>query len=105
MNTKKKKTIDFEILAKTYPGFIFIAKVAELCGYNPKIRQYLVIDDGMCCNNTGTWLVNLYKITNPAYNPFDECKYPCEETDGVKIAEHRVCLSSANKANRNGKTF
>lgn len=47
-----KNMIDMGRLAQKYPGFAFMGKGAELCGYNPQNSEYLVIDDGMCTNRT-----------------------------------------------------
>ena len=86
-----KNTIEMRILTQKYPGFVLMEKGAELCGYNPQSSEYLVIDDGMCRNDAGTWVVHHYRITSPDFNPFDAYKHP--GNGGVKISERRVVLA------------
>lgn len=90
-----KNMIDMGRLAKKYPGFAFMGKGAELCGYNPENSEYLVIDDGMCRDDTGTWVVHHYRIASPDFNPFDVYKHPGDES--AKISEERVDLSESDK--------
>lgn len=89
-----KNTIEMGILTQEYPGFVFMGKGAELCGYNPQNKEYLVIDDGMCRDDTGTWVVHHYRITSPDFNPFDVYKHPGD--GGVKISEERVSLAESD---------
>lgn len=91
-----KNTIDMGILTQKYPGFSFIGKGADLCGYNPQSSEYLVIDDGMCRDDTGTsWVVHYYRIISSDFNPFDACKHPGDR--GIKISEERVGLAERDK--------
>lgn len=90
-----KNTIDLGILIQKYPGFVFMEKGAELCGYNPQNSEYLVIDDGICRGDTGTWVIHHYKITSPDFNPFDIYKHPGDK--GFKISEERVALAESDK--------
>lgn len=90
-----KNTIEMRILTQKYPGFVLMEKGAELCGYNPQSSEYLVIDDGMCRNDAGTWVVHHYRITSPDFNPFDAYKHP--GNGGVKISEKRVVLAESDK--------
>lgn len=95
-----KNTIKMGILTQKYPGFVFMKKGAELCGYNPQNNEYLVIDDGMSRNDTGTWGVHHYRITSPDFNPFDACKHPGD--GGVKISEERTVLAESDKKEVSG---
>lgn len=87
----EKKMIDIGLLFHEFSGFVFQGKVAELCGFNRSNMQYIVIDDGMCWDDTGTWVVHYYQITNPNFDPFSKYKHPGD--DGYKISEKRVKLA------------
>lgn len=82
-----KNTIEMGILAQKYPGFAFIGKGADLCGYNLQSSEYLVIDDGMCRNDAGTWVVHHYRITSPDFNPFDAYKHPGDRGGKIQKRE------------------
>ncbi len=89
---EEKQVIHIGILFCKYKGFVFIEKVSELCGYNQEKSEYIVIDDGMCWNNDGEWVVHHYLIINPNFDPFSKYKHPGDE-NGRKISEKRVKLT------------
>lgn len=88
----EKKVINIGLLFHKYQGFVFQAKVAELCGFNRDKMEYIVIDDGMCWDSDGIWVVHHYKITNSAFDPYTKHKHPGDD-NGEKISEKRVKLS------------
>lgn len=68
-------TIDINKLMDKYPGYWWIDKGAELCGYNPMANTWIVIDDGMCRSHDGKWIVHNY-ILPKGLDPIKEhCKY------------------------------
>lgn len=83
------KVINICSLFYHYPGFVFLDKGAELCGFNRDKMEYIVIEDGMCSTVTGTWLVHHYKIVNTDFDPFAKDKYPGGK---YKISEKRMKL-------------
>lgn len=85
-----KEGINISLLFEQYPGFAFLDKGAELCGFNRDKMEYIVIEDGMCTAVTSTWVVHHYKIVNTDFDPFAEDKYP--EDEECKISEKRVRL-------------
>lgn len=86
------KMISISKLYERFPEFFFFPKVAELCGFNPNLKWYAVIDDGMRTSGDGTWVVHIYDITNEEFNPFSEIKAPTEN-DGYKILEESINLA------------
>lgn len=81
---KGKLYIDFSCLDRTFPGFIWVSRVHEICGWNPETYQWIVIDDGMCWDETGQWLVHIYQLTEKDHPIEWKWKYHDNET---KIAE------------------
>lgn len=89
---KLKNNIKYEIsiskLTKTFPDFIWMQKVLELCGWNPETHQWIVIDDGMCISEDGTWVVHMYQFP-PSDDPI---KTHYKYGHGEKLIEERYKL-------------
>lgn len=83
-----KKTINLITLFFKFPDFSFISKGSELCGYNKKNNECIIIDDGMCTSHNGSWYIHHYKV-NEDYDFNSCCKYP----DGEKLSEKWVHLT------------
>lgn len=73
---KRRHNIDFGKLTQKYPGFAWVDRCAELCGYNTETREWIVIDDGMCSSYDGKWIVHVYQLPDRIKDPITErCKY------------------------------
>lgn len=59
-----KQEISISCLDKKYPGFIWTTRCHELCGWNPVIHQWIVIEDGVCQDEDGEWCVMLYQLSS-----------------------------------------
>ena len=75
---KKRYEISISKLTKTFPGFIWVDRCLELCGWNPVTHQWIVIEDGMCVDNEGEWVVTIYQLSDnerPIQNNYKYCEH------------------------------
>lgn len=66
---------------------------AEICGYSPSTYKFFIVDDGMCCDDTGCWLVHGWRLKEPFDFKRSLVKYvddDYDEGDGVKILEQWI---------------
>ena len=66
---KTDYTISFAALSWYFPeDTIWQASGAEICGYSPEKKLYIIIDDGTCTSPTGDgrWLCHVWKIKDGA---------------------------------------
>ncbi len=86
---KTDYTISFAALSWYFPeDTIWRASGAEICGYSPEKKLYIIIDDGTCTSPTGDgrWLCHVWKIKDGVNLPVPYGKYP-DETYWSKIRE------------------
>ena len=64
----------------------------ELCGYGTKSHKYIVIADGFCCSDSGTWVVFGFKLKEPLTAIPAPFKFPSEGYDRIatRLFEKRV---------------
>lgn len=75
---ENKYEISLSKLVNTFPGFIWVDRCLELCGWNPETHQWIVIDDGMCVDKDGSWIVTIYQLTefvNPIQENYKYCDH------------------------------
>lgn len=77
------KEISISKLTKTFPGFIWVSRCLELCGWNPDACQWIVIEDGICMSHSGRWVVTVYQLR--------EGEQPIR--DGYKYCDHEQIIT------------
>lgn len=55
------KVVSYSRLNREFPGFVWWVNKKEICGVNFETRQNIVIEDGLCRDRNGKWLVHLYQ--------------------------------------------
>lgn len=58
--------IPFNLLTTSFPDdTVWANGIAEIIGYSAKRNLHIVINDGQCASDDGTYLVHVYKPSNP----------------------------------------
>lgn len=90
-------SILFNKLTELFPkDTMWVDGCAEIIGYSPKENLHIVIDDGQCKSDWGTYVVHKYKPSNPQKHiaEWNSGEYPLKYlTDEEKVFEDWIDFS------------
>lgn len=89
-NTSERKRISFFKVTQLFPNYTWVLRDHELCGFNRINHKWIVIDDGACLSEDGTWCVHTYQLEDdeePITNNYKYCGFE------KKIGEKRYQLA------------
>ena len=90
--------IPFSYLTRMFPkDTVWANGCAEIVGYSPKKNMHIVIDDGQCWSDDGTYVVHVYHPSNKNHKtewmPNENHEWALKHVDGEKIFEECVNFS------------
>lgn len=97
--------ISFTILTRMFPqDTVWANGCAEIVGYSPKKNMHIVVEDGQCCRDNGTYVVHIYHPSNKKHKkewmPNKNHPWPWKYVDGEKIFEGRINFSDDDEVNK-----